>query len=107
MIVANADGTNSATKFEITVNAAVTSVDSGSLGRHQVSKATLLSDFKGSTFKATDLIITDSAGQIGAVDLNPTGNVAQTLGDVIDRINALTIGVEARINDEGDGIRAD
>ena len=58
----------------------------------------------GSGVSATDIKITDSAGNVGAVDLNPAGNEATTLGDVIDRINALTIGVEARINDTGDGI---
>ncbi len=105
LIVADGDATNSATKLGITVDAAVTTIDSGSLSRRQVSKATTLATFKGSTFTPTDLIITDSAGKVGAVDLNPTGNVAQTLGDVIDRINALSIGVEARINDEGDGIQ--
>jgi flagellar hook-associated protein 2 len=104
LIVADGDATNSATTLGISVDAAVTSVDSGSLGRSVVSKATTLDAFKGSTFTPTDLIITDSAGHVGAVDLNPTNNVAKTVGDVIDRINALTIGVEARINDEGDGI---
>jgi flagellar hook-associated protein 2 len=58
----------------------------------------------GAGVTANDFKITDSAGNVGAVDLNPTGNVATTLGDVIDRINALTIGVEARINDAGDGL---
>ncbi len=106
LIVANGDANNSATKLGIEVDAAVTKADSGSLDRHVVSKATLLSTLAGNdTFKPTDIIITDSAGHLGAVDLNPTDNVAQSLGDVIDRINALTIGVEARINDEGDGIQ--
>jgi len=43
LIVANADGTNSATALGIAVNSAVTSVSSGSLARQQVSRGTLLS----------------------------------------------------------------
>ena len=50
-------------------------------------------------------VIVDSNGVIGAVDLNTVGNEAKTIGDVIDRINAITTAnVEARINDTGDGI---
>ena len=105
LIVANGDANNSATALGIVANAAVTTVNSGSLARQQVSEATLLSSLnQGNGIKVGDFTIKDSAGNVGAVDLNPAGNFAVTVGDVIDRINALTIGVEARINDEGDGI---
>jgi flagellar hook-associated protein 2 len=46
--------------------------------------------------------IIDSQGKTSAVNLKGLG--AKTVGDVIDAINALSIGVEARINDAGDGI---
>ena len=39
-----------------------------------------------------------------AIDLNASGNEAKTIGDVIDAINAAEVGVEAKINDTGDGI---
>jgi flagellar hook-associated protein 2 len=106
LIVANADGTNSATSLGIAINSATTSVDSGSLGRQTVSRATLLSSLNnGAGIDLHDITITDSAGHLGAVDLNTLGQEAKTVGDVIDRINASTsTKVEARINDTGDGI---
>jgi flagellar hook-associated protein 2 len=104
--VANGDANNSATALGIVANTTGTSINSGRLNRQQVSRNTLLSSLNGGKgIDVADIKITDSTGQIGAVDLNPTNNEAKTLGDVIDRINALTnIGVEARINDRGDGI---
>jgi flagellar hook-associated protein 2 len=85
---------------------AATTVNSGSLNRQQVGRATLLSSLNGGEgIDLGDLLITDSDGVTGAVDLNSIANEAKTLGDVIDRINALTsVDVEARINDKGDGI---
>lgn len=106
LIVADGDAENSATKLGITVNGAVNSVNSGSLGRQQISKAMLLSSLNGGVgIKANDIKFTDSTGAVGAVDLNKVGEEAKTIGDIIDKINALTnVGVEARINDTGDGI---
>jgi flagellar hook-associated protein 2 len=106
LIVANGDGTNSATALGIATNSANTSVDSGSLARQTVSRATLLSSLNnGAGIDLHDITITDSAGHFGAVDLNTLGHEAKTVGDVIDRINASTsTNVEARINDTGDGI---
>lgn len=103
--VADGDANESATALGIVVDEAATTVNSGSLARQQVSESTLLASLnQGKGIKVGDFIVKDSTGQIGAVDLNPTDAVAVTVGDVIDRINALSIGVEARINDEGDGI---
>jgi len=105
-IIANGDANNSATALGIVANTSATKVNGGRLDRQQVSRSTLLSSLNGgegidiSSFK-----ITDSTGRIGAVVLNQANNKAVTVGDVIDRINALTnVGVEARINDRGDGI---
>jgi flagellar hook-associated protein 2 len=106
LIVANGDGTNSATALGIETNSAVTSVNSGSLARQTVSRATLLSSLNsGEGIDVSDIKITDSTGHVSAVDVNTLGNVAKTVGDVLDRINAATgSNVEARINDNGDGI---
>ena len=104
-IVANGDANNSAAALGLVLDAAVTSVNGGPLHRRTVSEATLLSSLNGGKgIDVGDFKITNSAGNVGAVDLDPKDNVATTVGDVIDRINALTIGVEARINDTGDGI---
>jgi flagellar hook-associated protein 2 len=105
-IVANGDANNSATKLGIATSAASTSVDSGTLSRQQIGRATLLSSLNGGAgIDLGDFLITDSNGVTGAVDLNTFGNEATTVGDVIDRINALVnANVEARINENGDGI---
>jgi flagellar hook-associated protein 2 len=106
LIVADGDANESATALGIVVDDSVTSVNSGTLSRQQISKATLLSSLNnGDGIDLGDFYITDSNGNTSAVDLNSAGSEAETVGDVIDRINALsTINVEARINDTGDGI---
>jgi flagellar hook-associated protein 2 len=105
-IVANGDATNTATKLGIVANGAATTVNGGALHRQQVSESTLLSSLNGGAgIDVTDLKITGTTGILGAVDLNKKDDVATTVGDVINRINALTgVGVTARINDRGDGI---
>jgi flagellar hook-associated protein 2 len=105
LIVANNDVTNSATKLGIAINGAATSVNSGALQRQTLSEATLLSSLNGGKGVVIgDIQITDSDGIKKSADLNPVGNVVRTVGDVINAINALDNGVEARINDTGDGI---
>jgi flagellar hook-associated protein 2 len=106
LIVADGDANESATALGLVIDDAATSVNSGSLNRQQISRATLLSSLGGGKgIDIGDILVTDSAGNTGAVDLNAIGNEAKTIGDVIDRINALSIvEVEARINDAGDGI---
>jgi flagellar hook-associated protein 2 len=105
-IVADGDANDSATALGIVFNGAATTVNSGALRRQQIGEATLLSSLRGGAgIDVGDFIVTDSQGATGAVDLDKTGDVATTVGDVIDRINALAgVGVEARINDNGDGI---
>ena len=103
LIVADGDATTTATKLGLTASVAASSVNSGSLARQNVSRNTLLSSYNGGrgvgsgTFK-----LTDSAGSLATVNLSQLH--AKTVGDVIDAINALSIGVEARLNDAGDGI---
>ena len=105
-IVSNGDANGTATALGIAVNSTATSVNGGALQKKQISAATLLSSLNGGAgIDLGDLKITGTNGILGDVDLNTTGNEATTVGDVIDRINALTgVGVEARINDRGDGI---
>ena len=57
---------------------------------------------RGQGVSGRSFLITDSAGQAGAVNL--AVSEAETVGDVLDLINALNIGVAASINDTGDGI---
>ncbi|MGE3242005.1 MAG: flagellar filament capping protein FliD, partial [Pirellulales bacterium] len=105
LIVANGDSTNTATSLGLAASVAATTVNSGTLSRQQISRATLLSSLNGGDGVGNnDFRITDSAGHTATVDMNTVGNEAKTIGDVIDRINALAIGVDARINDTGDGI---
>jgi flagellar hook-associated protein 2 len=104
--IADGDANDSATALGIAFNGAATTVNGGALHRQQISEATLLSSLNGGTgIDVGDFKITGSNGNVGAIDLDQIDNVATTVGDVLARINALTsVGVEARINDNGDGI---
>ncbi len=105
LVVANGDANNSADALGITVNAAQTSINGGSLSRQTLSESTLLSSLNGGDgITASDITITDTDGLSAAIDLNATGNEAKTIGDVLDAINAATLGVTASINSTGDGI---
>ena len=103
LIIANGDVTNTATKLGLNVNAAVTEHSSGDLSRQIVSRQTLLASYNhGAGVTPGSIQITDSAGASSGLNLNTLA--ATTIGDVLDAINNLSIGVEARINDTGDGI---
>jgi flagellar hook-associated protein 2 len=105
LIVADGDENESAMALGLVVDAAQTSVNSGTLSRQQISRATLLASLgQGQGVSLTDFRITDTAGRTSTVDMNSVGSEPKTIGDVIDRINALANDVEARINDAGDGI---
>lgn len=105
LTIANADATGSAEALGIAVDDAVESVNSGALGRQSLSRATLLSSLNGGKgITLGDVRFTDSAGLGATADLDAAGAQPKTIGDVIDAINALANGVEARINDAGDGI---
>jgi flagellar hook-associated protein 2 len=105
LIVANGDATDSADALGIAIDQATASVNSGALRRQTLSEATLLSSLNGGKGVVLgDITITDSAGTSKSADLNSIGSEAKTVGDVITAINALSNGVEARINDAGDGI---
>ncbi len=97
------DATETATKLQIAATVSKDSIDSGSLSKQWINENTQLKDWnqgKGITFGSIRL--TDSNGQESAVNLVQLA--PKTVGDVIDAINKLTIGVEAKINETGDGI---
>lgn len=101
--VASGDGTGTAEKLQLAVNAAQDQVDSGDLHRQVVSSETLLSAYNsGKGVSKGSFLITNSDGESRGVNLTQLG--AKTVGDVIAAINGLGIDVEARINDAGDGI---
>ena len=103
LVIASGDGTSDS--LGITLDAAQASVNGGSLSRQTLSEATLLSSLNGGLgIAASDITITDSNGQSTSIDLNTAGSEAETIGDVIDAINASSAGVSASINDTGDGI---
>ena len=103
LIVADGDATNTATSLGLAADVAADQVNSGSLARQVVSRSTLLSSLNGGGGVGSGtILITDSAGQ--ASTLNLTQLDAETVGDAIDAINALTVGVTASLNADGDGI---
>lgn len=103
LIVANGDATNTADRLRITTDDGVSTVNSGSLDLQTFNENITLSSLnRGKGVGKGSFIITDSSGQVGAINL--TVLAAKDVGDVIDAINALSIGVDARINDTGDGI---
>jgi len=103
LIVASGDGTGTAEKLQLAANVSQNEKDSGDLHRQVVSLGTLLSSYNGGKGVGKgSFLITNTSGQIGAVNL--TQLHAKTIGDVVAAINGLGIGVEAKINDAGDGI---
>ncbi len=103
LVVANADSTNSADRLGLAINAAVSSVNSGNLKRQVVSENTRLADLNGGAGVASgDLTITDTTGQSAVLDLS--SSEIQTIGDVLVEIDRLNLAIDARINDDGDGI---
>lgn len=105
LVIANGDSTNTADKLGLAANQAGAAKNSGALKRQTMSEATLVSSLnggKGVVFG--DVRITDSKGVTRTANMKSSGLEPKTVGDVIDAINLLTNGVEARINDAGDGI---
>ena len=89
--------------LNVTTDAATNRAASGNLQRQYISEATRLADLNnGDGVPRGQFQITDSNGQTATVDLSQGDE--QTLRDVIDEINSRPIGVQARINDTGDGL---
>jgi flagellar capping protein FliD len=103
LVVANGDGTNTADKLGIAASVSTTVVKGSTLKKQVVSEQTLLSSYlAGQGVKLGSFKVTDSAGLSTTVNLSTLE--AKSVGDVIDAINATSVGVEAKLNDAGDGI---
>lgn len=80
-----------------------TVIEGGNLNRQTVTRETLLSNLnQGSGVEGGSFTITDSSGAAGAINLTVDG--ITTVGQLMDAINDLSIGVTATLNDAGDGI---
>jgi flagellar hook-associated protein 2 len=103
LIIADNAGSTLATELGIAVNAAQTSVASGSLSLQHVNAATTLAAYsKNGTVDQNSFTITDSAGGQSIVNV---GSGTTDLGGLIQQINSLTgVQVTAQLNDTGDGI---
>jgi flagellar hook-associated protein 2 len=102
LIIANHDGTNTADKLGLTVNAATTSQSSGSLHLRTVNENSLLSSLNGGDGVGVgSLRITDTNGSTAIVKVD---NTVKTVGDLLHAINVQGLGLTAQINDTGDGI---
>lgn len=101
--VANADATNSASQLRIEAAVDSARIDSGSLAKQFVGRNTRLKDWnQGAGLALGSFELIDSAGVKSALNLNSLK--AETLGEVVDAINALSVGIEARFNETGDGL---
>ncbi len=102
LIVANGDSTDTATLLGIAVNGAQSSINSGDLHLQTVSENTLLSSYNGGGGVGVgSFTITSTNGQSATIKINAQDN---TIGDVLNAINATGIGVTAEIKPTGDGI---
>ncbi len=101
--VENGDNTDSATLLKIEGSTTSGSINSGSLNRQFVGRNTELDQLNGGpTFPLSSIRLTDSAGKSANLTLGTLK--PKTVGEVIDAVNRLGIGLSARINDAGDGI---
>ncbi len=103
LIVTDGDANNSATQLGIAANVASNTVDSKSLGLQYIGEATELSKLnQGRGVRLGSFTLTNSNGVSSAVNLSLDNS--KTIGDVLKAINSTAIGIEAKINDSGDGI---
>jgi flagellar hook-associated protein 2 len=103
LIIANNDANNTATKLQVAASVSANTVDSGSLQLRYVSEASELSQLnQGRGVRSGTFDIVNSLGTKRSIDVGALAN--KTLGGVIEAINASGIGVEAALNEAGDGI---
>lgn len=77
---------------------------SGNLNRQFISENTLLASLRnGKGIRYGQIRLSDSRGNSATITLNE--DVHRTVGDVLREINRLFVGVEAGINEDGDGIK--
>jgi flagellar hook-associated protein 2 len=103
LVIGNVGSTTTATALGIAGTFATGSVDGSNLQRQYVSLNTLLSNYNGGAgVTLGQFQIQNSTGATATVDL--TQGTYNTIGDVIQAINAKNIGVTASINSTGNGI---
>lgn len=103
LIIATGDASQTAEKLGLAVNAAVTTKNGGDLHRQSVTENTKLSSLNGGRGVAAgkfQIFNSKGVGLTITVSSDPNG----TIGDLINSINGPAFGVEARLNDAGDGI---
>ena len=104
LIVADADGSDSAAQLGIEVDADVDRINSGDMHLQVVSENTRLADYNGGAGVARgSMLITDSNHH--RRELRLWDDEVQTIGDLIEAVRQLSIDVYAEINETGDGIR--
>jgi flagellar hook-associated protein 2 len=102
LIVADGDSNGTATKLGIAINAEKNSVEGGALDLQFVSEATELTRLnQGRGVRIGSFTITNASGSQKTVTLTPN---TKTVADVLELVNSNTIGVQAKLNAQGDGI---
>jgi flagellar hook-associated protein 2 len=102
IIADGVDGQQTATKLRIAQTTTTSVARSAALDLQTVNRTTKLADFRSGVTNGS-FLVKNSLGATAAVNLSVLG--AATIGDVLDAVNSLGIGVQASINDEGNGIR--
>lgn len=73
------------------------------LSRQTVTESTLLADLNQGNGITGSFTIKDSDGSLSAI--NVRGSAIKTVGELIDKINSLSVDVTASLNEAGDGIQ--
>lgn len=103
LVISNNDANNTATKLQLQGSYSANTVDSGALNLRYVSEATDLSKLnQGRGVRTGTIDIVNSLGERRSVDIGALTN--KTIGGVIEAINGTGIGVQAALNESGDGI---
>jgi flagellar hook-associated protein 2 len=104
LTIANSgDGSASADLLKIAGSVAGNQIVGGALDLQIVGSSTLLSKLNyGEGIDNGSFLITDSNGVAAAINFKVSK--PETVGDLLDEINSLGIGVSARINDSGTGV---
>ncbi len=102
LVIADSGSTNTATELGIARSVSSSRIDSGALGLQFVSRNTQLETFNGAGAIRGSIDITDTSGKSTRLNFNSVQ--PNTIGDVIDAINELDLGIKAQINENGDGL---